>query len=234
MVNKPFSNLAIIGLLLAQIIGALLMGLITGGTLIALFAASVFLLVLLYFIVVQSRKAVFIAALSFAFGLLHIAYLSLGTASLWQVLLLSLDAAGFVLTLDRLGPFPMPIEPKPLKRYVLERNLPSDKEKGRESRPAFTEPSKPAMSGPCIPCEKPRVTVYHDEAAERSRAEERQLASVNEAVRAAKALEAAEREAKEALAAIPPSAFRQKPSSRKPRAKALARVPAKKPTKGRR
>ena len=93
------------GLLIAEALGALFLSIIASQASIGIIAALLLLLAALSYALRQlkhCRLPAMPAAIGFSFGFLFLIYASFHTASLWLVILLSLNAAGFILSLDEL------------------------------------------------------------------------------------------------------------------------------------
>ena len=95
----------ILGLLLAQVVGAVVVGATGASFIIEAVIALIFLIAAASFLSrAAARKPGATAPAVFAFilGFLNIIYLTYTALTLWVVLLLCLDAAGFILALDQL------------------------------------------------------------------------------------------------------------------------------------
>lgn len=111
----------ILGLVLVQAVAAVLVGTITGSMLFEGVVALIFLVSGASFLLLVRTKrasAMLLVLLVFALGLIHVVYLSFVTATLWLVVMLCLDAAGFILALDLLE------GPKKSKASVPRKGLP--------------------------------------------------------------------------------------------------------------
>lgn len=119
----------ILGLLLTQALAAILLGMVTNNALTEAIVAVAFAMAAISFMnrgASRRKRAAMPALLAFIVGFLNIVYLSFITASMWLVVMLCLDAAGFILTLDLLG---QPVRRKkkfsPVHRKkILEKELP--------------------------------------------------------------------------------------------------------------
>ncbi|MBD3209588.1 hypothetical protein GF367_04205 [Candidatus Woesearchaeota archaeon] len=120
----------ILGLLLFQALAALYMGATAANFVTEIIVALIFIIAALVFLArgtPGNHRGAFATTLAFAFGFLHVVYLSFHVITLWLVVILCLDAAGFILSLDRLAPrdsMPPPVPPTHARKRTLERELP--------------------------------------------------------------------------------------------------------------
>lgn len=155
----------ILGLLLAQVLGALLLGATGASFTVEAVVALVFIVSAALFLARSSKGRPYATApavFAFAFGFLNIVYLSFASISLWVVLLLCLDAAGFILALDQLEgrrrPLPKPpiyqpgdlaVRKRPAKRKAATKTTKASPKKSSSKkspgRPRKTMTKKSAM-----------------------------------------------------------------------------------------
>ncbi|MBN1274781.1 hypothetical protein JXA12_00605 [Candidatus Woesearchaeota archaeon] len=123
MGGKTF--VTILWLLLAQALAAILMGMLTGLVAVEYAVSFVFILAAAAYLATRRPRRTLVPLLAFAFGFLHVVYLSFHAVTLWLVVILCLDAVGFILAIDQLGPR-RPRRPHPVhaRKEILERELP--------------------------------------------------------------------------------------------------------------
>jgi len=93
----------ILGLLIFQALGAALMSIAVGHSIVELSFAAVAIASAIAFLFFKERSTLQIAVGVFALGTLNVLYLALTAITPWTVLLLCMAAAGFLLTIDELG-----------------------------------------------------------------------------------------------------------------------------------
>lgn len=157
MRGKTF--VTILGLLLFQALAAIYMS-ITTTKAFELVVAVLFLAVATSMVAGGRRAPIGMGVLFiFALGFINVVYLSFSAITLWLVIMLCLDAAGFILTLEQLTPAPVKrrrheaATPLVARRDLIDKELPG---------------AEPAQ-----------VVVYHDEA--RERAVEAEVAALQQA-----------------------------------------------------
>lgn len=149
----------ILGLLLAQVLGALLIGAAGASFAVEAVVAIVFIASAAAFLARSSKNRPYATApavFAFGFGFLNIVYLSFASISLWVVLLLCLDAAGFILALDQLEgkrrPLPKPpiyqpgdmaVRKKPAKRQAAKKTSPKKASKKTTKKSSKKSPGRP-------------------------------------------------------------------------------------------
>lgn len=126
MQGKTF--VTILGLLLFQALAALFIGMSVAQS-FELIVAVVFIITALGHVLKGKRARPGMGlVLVFGLGFINVVYLSLISISLWLVVMLCLDAAGFILALDQLSPPPKKRTSKPsvARKDLIAKELPTE------------------------------------------------------------------------------------------------------------